>query len=78
MQVVAGELRVEFEAEELRQAAEARLAQYEEKRNAARAEATDIVAEGRRDAEAVKQKSNRSTAPRQAMVALPFLRQSLP
>jgi F-type H+-transporting ATPase subunit b len=44
------------EAKRDREAAEARLAQYEEKLNAARAEATDIVAEGRRDAEAVKQK----------------------
>lgn len=44
-----------------REAAEARLAEYEEKLNAARAEATDIVTEGRRDAEAVKQRIDEET-----------------
>lgn len=49
------------EAKRDREAAEERLARYEEKLNAARAEATDIVAEGRRDAEAVKQKIENET-----------------
>ena len=39
-----------------REAAESRLKEYEAKLNAARQEATEIVAEGRRDAEAVKHK----------------------
>ncbi len=44
------------QAKEDREAAEARLKEYEEKLIAARAEATALVEEGRRDAEAVQRK----------------------
>jgi F-type H+-transporting ATPase subunit b len=43
-------------AKEDRQAAEARLAEYEERLTEARAEATSIVEEGRRDADVVRQR----------------------
>jgi F-type H+-transporting ATPase subunit b len=44
------------EAKADREAAEARLAEYEEKLREARAEATEIVKEGRRDAEVVRRR----------------------
>lgn len=44
------------QAREDREAAEARLKEYTERLEAARAEASEIVGEGRRDAEAVKQR----------------------